>query len=208
MIPFLGVPRLAMPSIAMINIWQYVGYTALLIFAGEPIHSRLGHHEAASIDGASQTFWQVTVPLLRHGVGLCTGDVGHRFLPDHRHNRHYHQGRPGQCDQVLNWYIYEQAFTRFNMGYATTISIILAADSDLCEHGADTHHAGQANRICRQHRTHDWHCRKGRLTDGDYRIQRDPTTATLSVGQTVRLDSPAPAALCHALSFGGWCAPR
>jgi len=27
--------------------------------------------------------------------------------------------------KVLNWYIYEQAFSRFNMGYATAISIIL-----------------------------------------------------------------------------------
>ena len=27
--------------------------------------------------------------------------------------------------QVMNWYIYEQAFTRFNMGYATALSMVL-----------------------------------------------------------------------------------
>ena len=41
MMAFLGLPALAMPSIAMINIWQYVGYTALLIFAGLQLDTRL-----------------------------------------------------------------------------------------------------------------------------------------------------------------------
>ena len=34
---------------------------------------------------------------------------------------------PVNATKVMNWYIYEQAFSRFNMGYATTISIILFA---------------------------------------------------------------------------------
>ncbi|MCB9140512.1 MAG: sugar ABC transporter permease [Caldilineaceae bacterium] len=126
MIPFLGVPRLAMPSIAMINIWQYVGYTALLIFAGlQSIPDSV--YEAASIDGASevQTFWQVTVPLLRPVLVfvLVTSVIGSFQIFDTIAITT--KGGPVNATKVLNWYIYEQAFTRFNMGYATTISIIL-----------------------------------------------------------------------------------
>ena len=126
MIPFLGVPRLAMPSIAMINIWQYVGYTALLIFAGlQSIPDSV--YEAASIDGASevQTFWQVTVPLLRPVLVfvLVTSVIGSFQIFDTIAITT--KGGPVNATKVLNWYIYEQAFTRFNMGYATTVSIIL-----------------------------------------------------------------------------------
>jgi multiple sugar transport system permease protein len=37
------------------------------------------------------------------------------------------KGGPVNATKVLNWYIYEQAFARFNMGYATAISIVLFA---------------------------------------------------------------------------------
>ena len=126
MIAFLGLPQYAMPSIAMINIWQYVGYTALLIFAG--LQSIPGSvYEAASIDGASETqiFWKVTIPLLRPVLVfvLVTSIIGSFQIFDTIAITT--KGGPVNATKVLNWYIYEQAFSRFNMGYATTISIIL-----------------------------------------------------------------------------------
>jgi multiple sugar transport system permease protein len=56
----------AMPSIALINVWRHMGYTALLIFAGLQAIPR-DVYEAASIDGASEwrLFRSVTLPLLR-----------------------------------------------------------------------------------------------------------------------------------------------
>ena len=33
-VAFFGNEALAIPTIALINVWRYVGYTALLIFAG------------------------------------------------------------------------------------------------------------------------------------------------------------------------------
>ncbi|MCB0133259.1 MAG: sugar ABC transporter permease, partial [Caldilineaceae bacterium] len=51
-IPFLTSTQFAMPSIAGINIWRHMGYTALLIFAGlQAIPGSV--YEAAAIDGAS-----------------------------------------------------------------------------------------------------------------------------------------------------------
>ncbi len=126
MIAFLGLPQWAMPTIAMINIWEYVGYTALLIFAG--LQSIPGSvYEAASIDGASenQMFWKVTVPLLRPVLVfvVVTSVIGSFQIFDTIAITT--KGGPINATQVMNWYIYEQAFNRFNMGYATALSIVL-----------------------------------------------------------------------------------
>jgi multiple sugar transport system permease protein len=128
MIAFLGLPQWAMPTIAMINIWEYVGYTALLIFAG--LQSIPGSvYEAASIDGASesQTFWRVTIPLLRPVLVfvVVTSVIGSFQIFDTIAITT--KGGPVNATKVINWYIYEQAFSRFNMGYATAISIVLFA---------------------------------------------------------------------------------
>lgn len=128
MVAFLGLPQWAMPAIAMINIWEYVGYTALLIFAG--LQSIPGAvYEAASIDGASesQTFWKVTVPLLRPVLVfvIVTSVIGSFQIFDTIAITT--KGGPVNATKVMNWYIYEQAFSRFNMGYATTLSIVLFA---------------------------------------------------------------------------------
>lgn len=125
-VPFLNVPALAMPSIALINIWQYVGYTALLLFAG--LQSIPGSvYEAASIDGASETqmFWKVTLPLLRPVMVfvIVTSVIGSFQIFDTIAITT--KGGPVNATKVLNWYIYEQAFSRFNMGYATAISMVL-----------------------------------------------------------------------------------
>jgi multiple sugar transport system permease protein len=125
-IPFLNLPKYAMPSVAMINIWQYVGYTALLLFAGlQAIPGSV--YEAASIDGASeaQMFWKVTVPLLRPVLVfvLVTSIIGSFQIFDTVAITT--KGGPVNATKVLNFYIYEQAFTRFNMGYAAAISMVL-----------------------------------------------------------------------------------
>lgn len=127
-IAFLGLPKYAMPSVAAINIWEYVGYTALLVFAGlQSIPSSV--YEAASIDGANemQMFWQVTIPLLRPVLVfvLVTSVIGSFQLFDVVAITT--KGGPVNATKVLNWYIYEQAFSRFNMGYSTAISIVLFA---------------------------------------------------------------------------------
>ena len=126
MIAFLGLPATAMPTIAMINIWQYVGYTALLIFAG--LQSIPGSvYEAAAIDGASelQMFWKVTIPLLRPVLVfvIVTSVIGSFQIFDTIAITT--KGGPVNATKVINWYIYEQAFSRFNMGYATALSLVL-----------------------------------------------------------------------------------
>ena len=64
-IPFFG-ENTAMATIAMINVWRHLGYTALLIFAGLLTIPR-DVYEAAEVDGSGEwrTFFGVTLPLLR-----------------------------------------------------------------------------------------------------------------------------------------------
>jgi multiple sugar transport system permease protein len=125
-IPFLSSPKYAIPTIAWINIWRHMGYTALLVFAGlQTIPKEV--YEAASIDGASsrQTFFRVTLPLLRPVLTfvIVTSVIGSFQVFDTVAITT--KGGPINATKVFNYFIYQQAFERFRMGYATAISIIL-----------------------------------------------------------------------------------
>lgn len=124
--PFLGSVDQVIPSIALINIWRYAGYTSILLFAGlKTIPQQL--YDAASIDGASgfRQFWSVTLPLLRPVLAfvLITHIIGSFQIFDTIAVTS--GGGPVRASQVLYWYIYEFAFVRFNMGYATAIATVL-----------------------------------------------------------------------------------
>ncbi len=126
LVPFLNVPKYAMPTIAAINIWEYVGYTALLIFAG--LQSIPGSvYEAAAIDGASESrmFRSITIPLLRPVLVfvVVTSIIGSFQLFDTVAITT--KGGPVNATKVINFLIYQTAFERFKMGYATAISVIL-----------------------------------------------------------------------------------
>lgn len=124
--PFLGSPAQAMPAIAGINIWRHVGQTALLIFAGlQTIPKSV--YEAAAIDGANEytIFWRITLPLLRPVLVfvLVTTVIGSFQIFDTIAITT--KGGPVGSTRVVFWYIYEQAFARFNMGYATALAFVL-----------------------------------------------------------------------------------
>lgn len=124
--PFLGAPEQALASIAGINIWRHMGYTALLVFAGlQTIPKDV--YEAASIDGASEwrTFWSITLPLLRPVLVfvLVITVIGSFQVFDTIAVTT--TGGPANATRVIVWYIVEFAFDRFNMGYATAISVAL-----------------------------------------------------------------------------------
>ncbi len=124
--PFLGSPNQAIATIAGINIWRHMGYMALLFLAGLQSIPR-SVYEAAAIDGASElrSFWHITLPLLRPVMVfvLVTTIIGAFQIFDTIAVTT--EGGPINATRVLMWYIYEYAFQRFNMGYATTISMAL-----------------------------------------------------------------------------------
>lgn len=123
---FFGNEALAMPTIALINVWRHLGYTTLLIFAGLQAIPR-DVYEAAEVDGASEwrVFWSVTMPLLRPVLAfvLVITVVGSFQIFDTIAVTT--GGGPVAATQAINVYIYDRAFARFDFGYASALSVIL-----------------------------------------------------------------------------------
>ncbi|WP_426593806.1 carbohydrate ABC transporter permease [Cellulomonas sp. McL0617] len=123
---FFTDPSLVIPTIALINTWAYVGYTALLFYAGM-LQIPQDTYEAASIDGAGEvrTFTRITLPLLRPIVALVlvVSLIGSFQIFDTVAVTT--KGGPVNASRVIYYYIYQQAFTYFHMGYAATMAIFL-----------------------------------------------------------------------------------
>jgi multiple sugar transport system permease protein len=123
-IPFLSDSNWVIPTIALINVWHYVGYTALLIFAGlQTIPETM--YEAGRIDGAGEIrmFRSITIPLLRPimALVLIITVVGSFQVFDTVAVTT--KGGPVDSSRVLQYYIYDVAFGRFQFGYASAMSV-------------------------------------------------------------------------------------
>jgi multiple sugar transport system permease protein len=123
---FLLSPDLALPSIALINTWAYTGYTALLLYAGMlqiPPHL----YESASLDGAGELrmFRRITLPLLRPilALVLVVSLIGSFQIFDTVAVTD--KVVPVGATRVIYYYIYQQAFTYFHMGYAAAVAMAL-----------------------------------------------------------------------------------
>lgn len=120
---------LAMPVIALINTWKWFGISTIILLAGLfAIDPQL--YEAASLDGANtwQKFRSITIPQLMPQIffllvvdfinGLqMFGEVYALFGIS-----------GGNYNQALTpvLYLYAQAFDRANIGYASTLGLLLA----------------------------------------------------------------------------------
>jgi multiple sugar transport system permease protein len=123
---FLTSPAWALPSIALINSWAYTGYTALLLYAGMlqiPQHL----YESAALDGAGEfrMFRRITLPLLRPVLALVlvVSLIGSFQIFDTVAVTT--KGNPAGATRVIYFYIYQQAFTYFHMGYAASAAMVL-----------------------------------------------------------------------------------
>ncbi|MCC8243150.1 carbohydrate ABC transporter permease [Saccharothrix luteola] len=127
-VAFFGETSTAIPTIALVNVWRHMGYTALLIFAGLQAIPR-SVYEAAAIDGASEwrVFRSVTLPLLRPVLAmvLVLTMIGSFQIFDTVAVTT--RGGPVDATRVIYFYIYEKAFQQFDFGYAAALSVVLFA---------------------------------------------------------------------------------
>ena len=118
----------AMPIVALVNIWQYVGYNMLFFLAGlQAIPKEL--YEAADLDGAGawKKFFRISLPLLNSTMlfVLVTDVIGSFQVFDTLYV--LTGGGPGNATEVLNLRIYQIAFQDFRLGEAAAMSVLLFA---------------------------------------------------------------------------------
>ena len=121
-----GNSALVIPTVALVNVWKHMGYTALLIFAGlQTIPKTV--YEAAAVDGSSEwrTFWRITIPLLRPVLVLVLIMTVIGSFQVFDTVAVTSKGGPGNASRVIQYYIYEQAFSRSHFGYASALSVVL-----------------------------------------------------------------------------------
>jgi multiple sugar transport system permease protein len=125
---WLGTTNTALLSIAIVWVWRFIGFNAVLLEAGlaslpvEPFDS-------AKIDGASsfQTLKHITIPLLKPVfvvVLILRSMVVFRMF---QLVYAMTEGGPGDTTEVLGLYIYKAAFIYTDMGFAAASSWILLA---------------------------------------------------------------------------------
>lgn len=119
-------PGLALPGIALITVWQFVGYNSLFFLAGlQSIPEYL--LESARLDGASpwQCFRRITFPLLRPTTMfvVVTNVIGGFQAFDFIYV--LTRGGPDHSTEVINFRIYDQAFVQYQAGYASALAMVL-----------------------------------------------------------------------------------
>jgi multiple sugar transport system permease protein len=125
-IPFFGGENWAIPTIAAVNVWRHMGYTALLVFAGLqtiPVYV----YEAASIDGSTEwrSFWRITLPLLRPVLALVLVVTVTGSFQVFDTVAVTTKGGPVNASRVMQFYIYQKGFAEGQFGYACALSVIL-----------------------------------------------------------------------------------
>lgn len=123
---FLGTPQGALWSTVFLIVWRYAGFYMLLMLVGlQGIPEDV--YEAARIDGASPwtIFWSITVPLLMPTIFFVTTiSIIASFQV---FNLIYVMtgGGPGNSTKVYVFYLWENGFSFFKMGYASALAYVL-----------------------------------------------------------------------------------
>jgi raffinose/stachyose/melibiose transport system permease protein len=123
---WLGEQTTAIWSIIAMSQWQSIGYTSVLfVVAIQRIPREL--YEAVRVDGAGpvRTFFTITVPLVREMTTLLVIiTISGAFLVFNE-VMVMTEGGPDNSSQVLNTWLYRNAFFNDDMGYAATIATVI-----------------------------------------------------------------------------------
>lgn len=124
---WLASPTWVIPTVALIDTWQWTPYVALIVLGGlQSLPPNV--YEAAQIDGASRanTFWRITLPLLMPTIVtaaiLRSVDLLRFFDIIYITT----QGGPGNASNTLNIYGFRKGFEFFEIGYASALMITLS----------------------------------------------------------------------------------
>lgn len=123
---WMGSTRWAMPAIIIVSIWQNLGYAMVLFLAGL---QNIGKdvHDAAALDGATgwDRFWHVTLPLLSPTTFfvLVISIIG--SFQVFELVLVMTKAGPANATNTLVYYIYQNGFQFYQMGYASAAAMVL-----------------------------------------------------------------------------------
>lgn len=125
---WLASPQWVIPTVALIDTWQWTPYVALIVLGGlQSLPPNV--YEAAQIDGATrwQTFRRITLPLLMPTLvtaALLRSVDLLRFFDIIYITT---QGGPGNASNTLNIHGFRKGFEFFEIGYASALMVTLSA---------------------------------------------------------------------------------
>ena len=125
-LPFLSHPDLALPALALTTIWWSLGLPMLLFLAGlQQIPEDM--YEAAALDRASRwtTLWRVTLPSLRRTLILVIMLQTAAQLQMFGQSQLLTAGGPSGSSRTAVLFLFEVAFGRWELGYASAAAEIL-----------------------------------------------------------------------------------
>ena len=124
---WLGDPQLAMVSIIVSDVWQWTPFVFMIVLAG--LQGLPGDvMEAAYIDGANwwRMTWHVKLPMMRNILLIA---LLMRVIDVFRALEVIFVmtgGGPGASTRVLSLTLFQTAFTSRDLGYASTIALLLS----------------------------------------------------------------------------------
>lgn len=128
-LPFLRSTTQALPAVLVPAIWAALGFQIVIFMAGLKAIPR-SYYEAAEIDGAGgwQILREITLPLLLPSMVflLITTSIGLLRIFDLVYNMSAGgEGGPLNATKPLVLSIYQSAFARMDMGYASAQTVVL-----------------------------------------------------------------------------------
>jgi len=125
-INWLGDPAWAMPALILLAVWKNFGYYMMIFLAGlQTIPDYL--YEAARLDGAG--WWQqqrhITLPQLAPTTFFITLMTVIAYFQFFAESYVMTQGGPVNSTLSIVFYLYQQGFRWWRMGYSTSIAFML-----------------------------------------------------------------------------------
>lgn len=123
-------PASALYAVMFVTLWKGIGYYMVLYLAGLQSIDR-SYEEAALIDGANrwQVFWNVTLPLLRPIVLICSLLSTISAIKVFEEIFVMTGGGPAGSTYTALYFIYSKAFQDFKYGEAAAAGLVVAVVS-------------------------------------------------------------------------------
>lgn len=119
-------PQTSLLSVMVMTIWKDSGY-AMVIFLAGILSLPKEVYEAADIDGAGwfAVFSRITVPLLNRTTLFIVITSLISYLQTFAQILVMTNGGPGTKTYITTYLLYNEAFVKYNFGYASAVSFLL-----------------------------------------------------------------------------------